>query len=72
MGMLTIQILVPEKDETIGIFICLDVLIAQSLVQLCRLVYRQCHVTVLTTANEKIVGIVIWNAHITLYQTLEG
>ena len=61
----------PEKDATIGIFIYLNILIAQSLVQLCRRVYRQCHVTVLTTANEKIVGIVIWNAHITLYQTLE-
>ena len=69
--MLTIQILVPEKDATIGIFIYLKILIAQSLVQLCRRVYRQCHVTALTTANVKIVGIVIWNAHITLYQTLE-
>ena len=70
--MLTIQILVPEKDAPLGIFIYINILIAQSLVQLCRRVYRQCHVTVLTTANEKIVGIVIWNAHITLYQTLEG
>ena len=69
--MLTIQILVPEKDAPIRIFIYLNILIAQSLVQLCLRVYRQCHVTVLTTANEKIVGIVIWNAHITLYQTLE-
>ena len=70
--MLSIQILPHEKDAAIGRFIYLNILIAQSLVQLCRRAYRQCHVTVLTTANEKIVGIVIWNAHITLYQTLEG
>ena len=70
--MSTIQILAHEKDAPLGIFIYLNILIAQSLVQLCRRVYRQCHVTVLTTANEKIVAIVIWNAHITLYQTLEG
>ena len=70
--MLSIQILPHEKDAAIRRFIHLNILIAQSLVQLCRRVYRQCHVTVLTTANEKIVGIVIWNAHITLYQTLEG
>ena len=54
------------------LFYLFNILIVQSLVQLCLRAYRQCHVTVLTTANEKIVGIVIWNAHITLYQTLEG
>ena len=70
--MLTIQILVPEKAATVGIFIYLNILLAQSLVQLCHRVYRQCRVTVLRTANEKIVVIVIWNAHITLYQILEG
>ena len=59
------------KRFTHRIFIYLNIIIAQSLVQLCHRVYRQCHVTVLTTTNVKIVVIVIWNAHITPYQTLE-